>query len=185
MPRKIDLITQMYAQKTQELSANPGSWIAFLNAAANNYKYDFDDQVLIHAQRPQATACAPIELWNERFGRWVNKGAHGIALINDKAGHLTLHYVFDVSDTNSHAGNEVHLWKMETRYSDDVSEALEAKFGQLEESSTLENAILSAADNAVTDNMTDYFSELMGVREGSFLEDYDEQNVEVMFRNLL
>ena len=185
MPRKIDLITQMYAQKAQELSDNPGSWIAFLGTAANNYKYDFDDQVLIHVQRPRATACAPIELWNNRFGRWVNKGAHGIALINDKGGHLSLHYVFDVSDTNSRAGNEVRLWKLENRYSDDVIEALEAKFGQLQESSTLENAILCAADNAVTDNMTDYLSELMGVREGSFLEDYDELNVEVMFRNLL
>ncbi len=185
MPKKIDLITQMYVQKTQELSDNPGSWIAFLGTAANNYKYDFDDQVLIHVQRPRATACAPIELWNNRFGRWVNKGAHGIALINDKGGHLSLHYVFDVSDTNSRAGNEVRLWKLENRYSDDVIEALEAKFGQLQESSTLENAILCAADNAVADNMTDYLSELMGVREGSFLEDYDELNVEVMFRNLL
>ncbi len=185
MPKKIDLITQMYEQKTQELSGNPGSWIAFLHTAANNYKYDFDDQVLIHAQRPRATACAPIELWNERFDRWVNKGAHGIALINDKGGHLALHYVFDVSDTNSRAGHEVRLWKMEKRYHADVSEALEARFGQLQERSTLENAILSAADNAVSDNMTDYHSELMEVRNGSFLEDYDEQNVEVMFRNLL
>ena len=110
--------------------------------AANNYKYDFDDQVLIHVQRPRATACAPIELWNNRFGRWVNKGAHGIALINDKGGHLSLHYVFDVSDTNSRAGNEVRLWKLENRYSDDVIEALEAKFGQLQESSTLEMPLL-------------------------------------------
>ncbi len=185
MPRKIDLITQIYEQKAQSLSDSPGNWLAFLHTAANNYKYDFSDQVLITAQRPHATACAPIELWNSRFDRWVNKGAHGIALIDDKSGHLSLHYVFDVSDTNSRHGDEVKLWKIKSGYTADIIEALEAKFGTLQEDSTLENAILSAADNAVADNMADYLSELMDVRNGSFLEEYDELNINVIFRNIL
>jgi N12 class adenine-specific DNA methylase len=185
MPRKIDLITQMYEEKVQSLSDSPGNWLAFLHTAANNYKYDFSDQVLITAQRPHATACAPIELWNSRFDRWVNKGAHGIALIDDKSGHLSLHYIFDVSDTNCRYGNTVSLWKMNSRYDGDIVEALEARFGELANNSTVENAIISAADNAVSDNITDYLSDLISVRENSFLEDFDELNTEVMFRNLL
>ena len=185
MPRKIDLITAAYQEKALELTDNPGNWISFLQTAANNYKYNFDDQVLIHAQRPDATACAPIELWNEHFGRWVNKGAHGIALIDDKKGHLSLHYVFDVSDTNSRYGNEVKLWKTEQRFDDDVIEALEARFGELERKSTIADAVLSAADNAVADNMTDYLSELMNAREGSYLDELDDFNVEVMFKKCL
>ena len=185
MPRKIDLITMAYQETAQKLSDNPGNWISFLQTAANNYKYNFDDQVLIHAQRPDATACAPIELWNERFGRWVNKGAHGIALIDDKNGHLYLHYVFDVGDTNSRSGNEVKLWKAERRYNEDVIEALEARFGELADKTYIERAVLSAADNAVSDNMTDYLSELMNVRDGSYLDELDDLNVEALFKRCL
>ncbi|OJU18294.1 MAG: DNA methylase [Clostridiales bacterium 43-6] len=185
MAKKIDLITELYRDTAKNVSRSPGNWIAFLHTAANNYKYSFDDQILILAQHPRANACADIEFWNTKFRRWVNKGAKGIALIEDNKGHLTLKHVFDISDTNSRYGNEIKLWQMEERFSNEVIEALEAHFGELAEKGTLEAAILSAAENAAQDNMADYLSDLLDFRTDSFLEELDDLNVEVCFKTCL
>lgn len=109
MASKLNDIIPLMEQTTKKLISNPQNWTAFLKTAGNNYKYSFHDQVLIHVQRPSATACAPIDMWNKRFKRWVNKGSKGIALIDDSQEKLRLRYVFDIADTYSYHGNEVRL----------------------------------------------------------------------------
>lgn len=140
---------------------------------------------MIYAQRPDATACAPIELWNQKLGRWVNKGAKGIALIDDSGSRLRLRHVFDVSDTNSRYNHPVMLWAMQDRYTEAVTETLENTFGELDDKRDMPFALVSAVSNAVEDNFLDYLPDLMGCRENSFLEELEELNVEVIFKDAL
>lgn len=185
MAAKLQLISELAERTALNVVKTPLNWTDFLQTAAWNYKYPFQDQLLIFAQRPDATACAPIEVWNEKLGRWVNKGAKGIALIDDNGGRSNLRYVFDVSDTNSRYNRPIVLWKMKEQYGEAVTETLENAFGELEEKRELANALISAARNAVEDNFPDYLSELMEARENSFLEELDGQNVEVIFKDAL
>lgn len=185
MATKLQLITELSERTAHSVTRNTVNWTSFLKTAAWNYKYSFQDQLLIYAQRPDATACAPIELWNQKLGRWVNRGAKGIALIDDSGSRLSLRHVFDVSDTNSSYNSPVMLWAMQDRYAEAVTETLENTFGELEEKQDMANALISAACNAVEDNFPDYLSDLMHCRENSFLEELDELNVEVIFRETL
>lgn len=185
MPSKLQFITELSDRTTRKLMGTYQNWTGFLRTAAWNYKYSFAEQSLIYAQRPDATACAPIELWNNRLRRWVKRGSKGIALIDDSQEKLSLRYVFDISDTESRHGEAVYIWNMEHRYEPDVIEALESAYGELENKGTLGDAIMSAAGNLVDDNMTDYLSELMSVRGDSFLEELDDLNVEVFFKRAL
>ncbi|XCH79243.1 MAG: DEAD/DEAH box helicase family protein [Candidatus Dehalobacter alkaniphilus] len=185
MATKLQLITELAERAALAVRKAPINWTSFLQTAAWNYKYPFQDQLLIYAQRPDATACAPIEVWNEKLGRWVNKGAKGIALIEDSGDRLNLRHVFDVTDTNSRYNRPVVLWKMRDRYTKDVTETLENAFGVLEEKQELEDALISATRNAVEDNFLDYLFELMDCRENSFLEEQDVQNVEVILKDAL
>ncbi|WP_425323455.1 DEAD/DEAH box helicase family protein [Anaerosolibacter sp.] len=185
MATKLQLITELSKRTSNAVVKSPDNWTSFLKTAAWNYKYPFQDQLLIYAQRPDATACAPIELWNERFGRWVNRGAKGIALIDDSGSRLSLHHVFDVSDTNSRYNRPVVLWNLQDRYAQDVTETLENAFGDLKDKSDVPSALISAAFNAVQDNYSDYLSDLMYSRENSFLEELDELNVEFIFKEVL
>lgn len=185
MATKLQLITELSERTAHSATKNPVNWTSFLKTAAWNYKYPFQDQLLIYAQRPDATACAPIELWNQKFGRWVNRGAKGIALIDDSGNRLTLRHVFDVSDTNSRYNRPVALWTMQDRYSESVKETLESTFGELEEKQDIVTALISAARNAVDDNFPDYLSDLVYFRENSFLEELDDLNVEVIFKEIL
>lgn len=185
MAAKLQLITELSERTAISITKKPDSWTGFLRTAAWNYKYPFQDQLLIYAQRPDATACATIELWNQKMGRWVNKGAKGIALIDDSGSRLILRHVFDLSDTNSRYDRPVMLWSMQDKYEEAVVETLENTFGELEEKQDVTAAILSAVRNAVEDNFSDYLSDLMGCRENSFLEELDELNVEVSFREAL
>jgi len=105
------MIAELSERTALNITENYKNWTSFLQTAAQNYKYSFAEQVLIHAQKPDATACAPIETWN-KLGRWVNKGTKGIALINDSREKLALRYVFDISDTSSRLGDPVYIWKM-------------------------------------------------------------------------
>ena len=123
MAKKLDSIVELAAQKTREISANSGNYMAFLTTAAHNFKYNFRDQLLIYAQKPDATACAQIDFWN-KHGRYVNQGTRGIALLVDTDQGYKLRYVFDMSDTNSRQGRTIPIWKMEPRYEDAVIEAL-------------------------------------------------------------
>ena len=132
----------------------------FLKSAAWNYKYSFADQVLISSQRPDATACAPIELWNSVFRRWVNKGAKGIALIDDSRDQPHLHHVFDISDTNSRYNTPFALWQAKQESSARILEALQDSFGAVS-ATDLQEAMLEIAFNATTDNYHDYFDTMM------------------------
>lgn len=185
MATKLQLITELSERTANNVVRSPVNWTSFLKTAAWNYKYPFQDQLLIYAQRPDATACAPIELWNERFGRWVNRGAKGIALIDDSGSRLSLRHVFDVSDTNSRQTRPINLWTMRDRYTEAVTETLENTFGELADKSHMPAALISAAYNAVDDNFPDYLSDLMYFRENSFLEELDDLNVEVIFKEIL
>ena len=184
MATKLQLITAISESTTRAAVKNPANWTAFLQTAGHNYKYPFQDQLLIYAQRPDATACAEIELWN-KLGRWVNRGAKGIALMDDRGSRLALRHVFDISDTNSRQNRPVYLWAMQGRYAEAVTETLENTFGDLDDKADLPAALISAAKNAVDDNFPDYLSDLMDCRENSFLEELDDFNVEVIFKNVL
>lgn len=179
-------LTELY-QETQRKVTAPAEWQQFLTSACRNYRLSFDEQLLVYAQRPDATAVLEIERWNKRFGRWVNRGANGIAVFDgEHSGKQRLKYYFDVSDT--HAGRfarPVPLWTVRPEYTPDIIEAMENSFGELEQKDDLGAALLSAAKNAVEDNIHDYLSELSHLTEGSFLEELAEYNVEVMYRRAL
>ena len=174
-------------QETQRSVTAPDQWRAFLASACRNYRLSFDEQLLVYAQRPDATAVLEIERWNKRFGRWVNRGANGIAVFDgEHSGKQRLKYYFDVSDTHEgRFSRPVPLWTVRPEYAPDIIEALENSFGELEQKDNLGAALLSAANNAVEDNIHDYLSELYHLTEGSFLEELDEYNVEVMYRRAL
>lgn len=185
MATKLQLITELSERIAKDVVKSPDNWISFLKTAAWSYKYPFQDQLLIYAQRPDATACAPIEVWNEKFGRWVNRGAKGIALINDSGGRLSLRHVFDISDTNSRYHRPVILWSLREENLEEVMETLENAFGNLKDRGNISSALMSTAINAVEDNYLDYLSDLMDGRENSFLEELDDFNVEVIFKDTL
>ena len=179
-------LTELY-QETQRKVTAPAEWQQFLTSACRNYRLSFDEQLLVYAQRPDATAVLEIERWNKRFGRWVNRGANGIAVFDSEhSGKQRLKYYFDVSDTHEgRFSRPVPLWTVRSEYAPDIIEALENSFGELEQKDNLGAALLSAAKNAVEDNIHDYLSELSHLTEGSFLEELDEYNVEVMYRRAL
>ena len=170
--------------KTEVLASQP-KYLAFLRTAANNYKYNFVEQLLIHEQKPDTTACAGIDVWN-RLGRWVNKGSHGIALLDTSSPQHRLRYVFDISDTNSYAGRTVSVWKMEFRHELAVMEALSGTFGiPREQMQSFPEFLEKAAEVLVEDNITDYLRELTLNTKGSLLEDLDELNIEVELRRTM
>jgi len=176
-------LTELYRETQRSVTA-PDQWQAFLASACRNYRLSFHEQLLVFAQRPDATAVLEIERWNRQFGRWVNRGANGIAVFDgEHNGKPWLKYYFDISDT--HEGRfprPVPLWTVREEYAPDIIETLENSFGELEHKEDLGEALLSAAKNAVEDNMPDYFSELKTLTEGSFLEELDELNLEVEYR---
>jgi len=178
-------LTELYHETQRSVTA-PAQWQAFLASACRNYRLSFDEQLLVYAQRPDATAVLEIERWNKRFGRWVNRGANGIAVFDGESERPRLKYYFDISDT--HEGNfpqPVPLWAVRPEYEPEIIETLENSFGELEYKEDLGAALLSAAKNAVEDNIQDYLSELKTITEGSFLEELDEYNVEVLYRKAL
>jgi hypothetical protein len=182
---KLQRIVELAAGTARTVTNQPERWADFLRTAAWNYKYPFQDQLLIYAQRPDATACAPIDVWNKRLDRWVKRGAKGIALIEDRGNHLGLRHVFDVSDTQSRRQPQVSLWRLQDSDTAHVIETLENAFGAPDESerrADLPAALLAAARNAVDDNSADYVAELMKERENSLLEDLDVPHVELLFK---
>ena len=184
MAKKLDSIVELAAQKTREISANSGNYMAFLTTAAHNFKYDFRDQLLIYAQKPDATACAQIDFWN-KHGRYVNRGTRGIALLVDTDRGYKLRYVFDMSDTNSRQGRTIPIWKMEPRYEDTVIEALENSYGEFPDRPGLAACLLETAKVIVEDNLGDYYTELRGVKAGSLLEELDDLSTETWFKGLV
>lgn len=157
------------------------NWTAFLKSAAWQYKYPFQDQILIYAQRPDATACASIDVWNKKLKAWINRGSKGIALLREGDRGKYLDYVFDISDTHSNNG-PIRLWQYNSRFDNAIIETLENSFGGLKKKSSITDAILSAAENAVEDSKSDYLSELKYAKENSFLDGLDELNIDVEFQ---
>ena len=185
MPSKYQIISEMAARQAADIVSSAGRYMAFLTTAANNYKYTFKEQLLIHAQRPNATACAEIETWN-RLGRWVNKGTKGIALLVDnRDAKYRLRYVFDVSDTNSRAGYMVSVWRMEQRDQSAIVEDLSNTFGELEPDKSFSESLMRSARMVVEDNIADYLADLNRVKDGSFLEELDDLNTEVWLRETM
>lgn len=185
MASKLRLITDLYGETLTQISKNPDDWMSFLECAAMNYKYPFNDQVLIYAQRPEAVACAKIEAWNKQVGRWVNRGAKGIALLSEDNGYTNLRYVFDIADTNSKFGKSFRLWSVPKPYEVDIIESLENKYGELEDKSSLGLAIKSVSKILVEDNMQDYLEDLKFYRENSSLEPMTDEAVQILFQNAL
>lgn len=187
MARKYQIISAVYEEVSRQVAGDKGAWRDFLKTAGFNFKLRFDEQLLLYAQRPDATAVLEIETWNDRFHRWVNKGAKGIAVFDDSAsGQQRLKHYFDISDT--HEGRmpiEVPIWNMDFRYEAEVIETLEAVYGELAEKDNLVQAVLSAAENGAEDHFGAYFEVLAGARENSFLEDFDEDNLSVVFRETI
>ena len=185
MPTKFQLITELYDQTVQSVTGSYQSWTGFLRAACYNYKCPFDDQILIYAQRPDATAVLEMERWNRQFGRWVNRGAKSIAVFGDD-GQNCLKLYFDVSDTHaSRFARPLPIWTMHPAFEPEVIETLEATFGNLAEKENLTDAVRSACHNAVADNITDYLQDLRDCREDSLLEELDDLNLEVFYRDAL
>ena len=185
MPTKFQLITELYDQTVQSVTGSYQSWTGFLRAACYNYKCPFDDQILIYAQRPDATAVLEMERWNRQFGRWVNRGAKSIAVFGDD-GQNCLKLYFDVSDTHaSRFARPLPIWTMHPAFEPEVIETLEATFGNLAEKENLADAVRSACHNAVADNFTDYLQDLRECREDSLLEELDDLNLEVFYRDAL
>ena len=186
MASKFQFITELYSRTLTKLTGDYESWTGFLRAACYNYKCPFDEQVLIYAQRPNATAVLELEKWNRQFGRWVNAGATGIAVMDEAHGKGRLKHYFDITDTHAtRISRPVPIWSMTPAYADRVMETLEATFGALSEKGTLSDAVRSASRNAVADNFQDYLRDLRDCRDGSMLEELDELNVEVTYRRAL
>ena len=187
MARKYDLISELYNRTCKTVVSNPQNWQAFLASACRNYKLRYDEQLLVYAQRPDATAVLEIEQWNRIFGRWVNRGARGIAVFADenRTRQRLTHY-FDISDTHeSKYSRTVPIWDMRQEYEADVIETLESTFGEIENKSSLAEVIMGAARNAAEDNIPDYLQDLYYATEGSFLEEVDNDIVASIYKNVV
>ena len=184
MPSKYRIILEMASQTARDIASNADRYTDFLITAANNYKYSFKEQLLIHAQKPDATACAEIDTWN-KLGRWVNKGTKGVALLIDRDVPYKLRHVFDISDTNSRAGRNITLWQMKPEYEYAVSESLQASFGDVEEPRDFPHLLMDISGYAVEDNLSDYLMELNAVKAGSFLEELDDTSLEAWLKTTL
>ena len=189
MASKYERITDLYLQTADEV-ATPEAWPRFLTTACYNFRLSFDKQILLYAQRPDATAVLPIEGrqgWNQRFGRWVNRGSKGIAILDsDSNGQARIKYYFDIADT--HEGRHprpVPIWTVRPEQEPAIMETLENSFGVLSNMNTLGDALLSAASNAMEDNFQDYLAQLIYYKEGSFLEPLDEESLEAIFKPML
>ena len=178
--RKYDFISALAKETAAEVVKNREEWMKYLTTAARLYKYPFREQLLIYAQRPDATACASIELWNERMHCWVNKGAKGIALLDEDDAHgKRLKYVFDVSDVHAarRIGRYPELWELYEEHKEDVIKRLEQTYGATDDKKLFEERLMEIAERIAADYYEELLPDLQYMIEGSFLEGLDEQNV--------
>ena len=183
---KLQDIRNLVQEHAVSVSSSPGDWMDYMDTASRLYRYSFSDQLLIHAQRPDATACASLELWNEKMLRWVNRGARGIALFDETWQNTKLRYVFDISDTHMVAGGRSpYLWKMQEHQREEILTHL-AEVYALEEkdAATLQDALMAVAREMVNDNLEEYLDGLEYATEGTYLEDLDEVTIRSDFRQL-
>ena len=183
---KLQDIRNLVQEHAVSVSSSPGDWMDYMDTASRLYRYSFSDQLLIHAQHPEATACASLELWNEKMFRWVNRGARGIALLDETGQHTRLRYVFDISDTHMVAGGRSpYLWQMQEHQREEILTHL-AEVYALEEkdTATLQDALMAVAREMVNDNLEEYLDGLEYAVEGTYLEDLDEVTIRSDFRQL-
>ena len=183
---KLQDIRELAQEHATSVSSSPRDWMGYMDTAARLYRYSFTDQLLIHAQHPQATACASLELWNEKMFRWVNRGARGIALLDENGHNTRLRYVFDISDTHMVAGGRSpYLWQMQEHQREEILNHLAEAYG-LEEKDTgsLSDALMAVAGEMVADSLEEYLDGLEYAAEGTYLEDLDEVTIRSDFRQL-
>ena len=183
---KLQDIRALAQEHATSVSSSPRDWMDYMDTASRLYRYSFSDQLLIHAQHPEATACASLELWNEKMFRWVNRGARGIALLDETGQHTRLRYVFDISDTHMVAGGRSpYLWQMQEHQREEILTHL-AEVYALEEkdTATLQDALMAVAREMVNDNLEEYLDGLEYAVEGTYLEDLDEVTIRSDFRQL-
>ena len=187
MARKFDLISELYERTCFAVTDNPVNWQSFLKTAGRNFRLRFDEQLLIYAQRPDATAVLEIERWNGTFGRWVNRGAKGIAVFEDadRSRQRLIHY-FDISDTHeSRHSRPVPIWEMRPDYEAEVIETLENTFGAVNDTTSIENVVKESIANAVEDNIADYISDFMSLGAGSDIEYLSADEANVLYLELI
>ena len=183
MPSKLQMYEQMADQTAKQVTGSFGEWTAFLETMGRLYKYPFHEQLMIFAQKPNATACADYDLWNKQMGRYVRRGTKGIALIDTSGDNPKLKYVFDVSDTGTRANSRrLNLWEYRDEHQDAVTASLENRFGVSGEKG-LADQLEQIAGKLVTEYWNDNRRDILGILEDSFLEEYDDYNVEMAFRN--
>lgn len=183
---KLQDIRNLVQEHAVSVSSSPGDWMDYMDTASRLYRYSFSDQLLIHAQRPDATACASLELWNEKMLRWVNRGARGIALFDETWQNTKLRYVFDISDTHMVAGGRSpYLWQMQEHHREEILTHLAEVYGLKEkDTATLQDALMAVAREMVSDNLEEYLDGLEYAVEGTYLEDLDEVTIRSDFRQL-
>lgn len=183
---KLQDIRNLIQEHAVSVSSSPGDWMDYMDTASRLYRYSFSDQLLIHAQRPDATACASLELWNEKMLRWVNRGARGIALFDETWQNTKLRYVFDISDTHMVAGGRSpYLWKMQEHQREEILTHLAEVYAlEEEDAATLQDALMAVAREMVNDNLEEYLDGLEYAVEGTYLEDLDEVTIRSDFRQL-
>ena len=187
MARKYDLISELYERTCFAVTDNPVNWQSFLKTAGRNFRLRFDEQLLIYAQRPDATAVLEIERWNGTFGRWVNRGAKGIAVFEDadRSRQRLIHY-FDISDTHeSRYSRPVPIWEMRPEYEAEVIETLENTFGAVNDTTSIENVVKESVANAVEDNIADYISDFMSLGAGSDIEYLSADEANALYLELV
>ena len=181
MPTKAEMYAQMADQVATQLTGSWQEWAGFLTTAARLYKYPFHEQMMIYAQRPDATACAEYDLWNEKMGRYVRRGSKGIALVDDSGDRPRLRYVFDISDTGTREHSRTPwLWKLEERHMDSVTAMLERNYGIA--GNDLPQQLTDVAGKLAGEYWEEHQQDFRYIVDGSFLEDYDELDIEVQFK---
>ena len=187
MARKFDLISELYERTCFAVTDNPVNWQSFLKTAGRNFRLRFDEQLLIYAQRPDVTAVLEIERWNGTFGRWVNRGAKGIAVFEDadRSRQRLIHY-FDISDTHeSRYSRPVPIWEMRPEFEAEVIETLENTFGAVNDTTSIENVVKESIANAVEDNIADYISDFMSLGAGSDIEYLSADEANALYLELV
>lgn len=189
MAKKYDLIADLYAESIREVTAAPENWLAFLHSACRNFRLPFDEQILVHKQRPNASAVLSMQDWNKKFGRWVKRNSHAIAVFDKSGNNVKLKYYFDVSDTKEgrykRLVRPVPLWEVTDENEEAVKETLSNVFHVSEDITELSAIILNVAENMAEDNLLDYMQDILTYRSDSFIEELDEYSVEVMAKSLL
>lgn len=175
---KIKETRQLYKEVLKEIAENENNWREFLNSSSWNFKYDFDDQILIYAQRPDARACATMDEWNKKLKRWVNSGTKPIYIFDKNPySEYPFKLVFDLSDTHNYNNTEYKLWSIKQDYEEDIIESLETSFGDISSKDNLPKAIIDASYNMVVDNIEDYLTSVINNKAGSMLENLSDEEI--------